>query len=229
MDHQEQPKGKPQKGAGSKDSKLSKHNKNISQALPDRKKEDALTAEVTKQMSEVQDIVFAPWQRNVIKLQSQGWSFERIIEVGEKKRKATGTDRPGFRKPIYPSRKTLYAYLGSQPEFRESCDKAFAFAVDAEAQRTLELSKSLDQIPGLKPAELVNARDKRIQRTLQVAGRIMPDKWGEQSEADREVIVFEASGGWVPTRMVKGVPGQGSEADIAAERWRKIREEAKDA
>ena len=130
---------------------------------------------------------------------------------------------------VFPSRQTLYAAMGQRPEFREACERAFAFAVDAEAQRTLELSKSLDQIEGLKPAELVNARDKRIQRTLQVAGRIMPDKWGEQAEADREVIVYEPYGGWVPTNLAKGSPGQGGEGEAAAERWRKIREEAKDA
>jgi hypothetical protein len=65
----------------------------------------------------------------------------------------------------------------------------YALAVFAEAQRTLELSMSLDSIKGLKPPELANARV--IQSTLQVAGR--------------------------------------PRAEAAAERWRKMREEAKDA
>jgi hypothetical protein len=221
--------GKAQKKStsGGRDSHTAKVNKNITQALPDRVKQDSLEAAAAKEMSEVQATVFQPWQRNVIKLQSQGWSFERIIERGIARRRETG--RPSPKRVMYPSRKLLYAFLGSQPEFRESCDKAFEFAVDAEAQRTLELAKSLDQIEGLKPPELVNARDKRIQRTLQVAGRIMPDKWGEQAEGDREVIVFEASGGWVPVKTVQGVPGQGDEGGAAREKWRKMREEAKDA
>ena len=127
---------------------------------------------------------------------------------------------------MLPSRKTLFTATKNQPEFKEECERTFAFAVDAEAQRTLELSKSLDQIPGLKPSELVSARDRRIQRTLQIAGRIHPDKWGEQATSEREVIVFEPYGGWVPTNLATGGPGQGAEAEAAAERWRKMREKA---
>jgi hypothetical protein len=228
--HREQIKGKAQKGAGGKDSKLTKRNKNVTTGLTDRNKEAKLESDVTREMQEAQETVFAPWQLRVIELQAQGWSFEKIIEEGEKKRKATKTNHPGMRKILLPSRKTLYLATSSHPEFAEACEKAYSFAVDSEAQRTLELAKSLDTIPGLKPPELVTARDKRIQRTLQIAGRIKPDKWGEQSEADREVIVFEPYGGWVPTNVVKdGDPGQGAEAQSAAGRWRKMREEARDA
>ena len=222
-------KGKDQKGQGGKDSKLTKRNKNVTTGLPDRKKEAKLEADVTREMAEVQEVVYEPWQLRVIELQSQGWSFEKIIEIGENERKQTGKAHPGRRKVGLPSRHTLYTGLLNHPEFRETSEKAFAFAVDAEAQRTLELAKSLDQIVGLKPPELVAARDKRIQRTLQVAGRIHPDKWGEQATADREVIVFEPYGGWVPQATLHGAPGQGGEAESAVERWRKIREEAKDA
>jgi hypothetical protein len=220
-------KGKAQKGAGGRDAKRQKANKNITSALVDRNKEAKAVSDVTREMQEIGDTIFEPWQRNVIKLQAQGWSFEKIIEHGEKKRKQTGMHHP--KRIVWPSRTLLYKALGNLPEFKEATEKAFAFAVDAEAQRTLELTKSLDSIEGLKPYELVQARDKRIQRTLQVAGRIMPDKWGEQSEGDREVIVFEPYGGWIPTNTIKGAPGQGSEGESAAERWRKMREEAKDA
>ena len=217
---------KKQHGQGSKDSKLEKRNKNVSSALPDRQKQAKEVAEISAGLAE-QETVFLPWQLNVIKLQSQGWSFEKIIEHGEKRRRETG--RPHPTRIIWPSRKLLYQTMGQRPELREACDKAFAFAVDAEAQRTLELAKSLDSIADLKPYELVQARDKRIQRTLQVAGRIMPDKWGELAQGDREVIVFEPYGGWLPTNTIKGSPGQGAEAESAAERWRKMRQEAKDA
>jgi len=160
-----------------------------------------------------------------------------------------------------PSRYTLYTSTKERPEFKETCERAYSFAVDAEAQRNLELAISLDkeheellnlikELPDTKDLDplqkvlakiksievripvtrdLVNARDKRIQRTLQVAGRIMPDKWGELAEADREVIVFEPYGGWVPTNLARGVPTQGAEAETAAERWAKMRREAKDA
>ena len=222
----QRPQAKKPAGAGGKDSRLQKRNKNVTAAFSDRNKENELAAEVSKQLLEQEETVFEPWQRNVIKLQSQGWSFERIIEVGEERRRQTGI-RP--KRIVWPSRTLLYTSMNQRPEFREACEKAFAFACDAEAQRTLELAKSLDGINGLRPNEIVNARDKRIQRTLQVAGRIMPDKWGELAEADREVIVFEPYGGWVPTNLARGVPTQGAEAETAAERWAKMRREAKDA
>jgi predicted flap endonuclease-1-like 5' DNA nuclease len=251
---------KKQTGQGSKDSKLTKRNKNVTSALPDREKEAREVADVSERMAAV-ETVFEPWQKRVIDLQAQGWSFARIIEAGENRRKQTGTARPGRRVVELPSRQTLFESTREHPEFKETCERAYAFAVDSEAQRGLELSVSLDKehedllrilkkppkVDGLDPAgkallmskfmesripvtrDLVNARDKRIQRTLQIAGRIHPDKWGEQATSEREVIVFEPYGGWVPTNTLKGSPGQGGEAESAVERWKKMREEAKDA
>jgi hypothetical protein len=220
---------KKQHGQGSKDSKLEKRNKNVSSALPDRQKEAKEVSEISAAMSE-QETVFEPWQLRVIELQSQGWSFEKIIEAGEKARKEKkGKATWGRGAVILPSRKTLWKATTTRPEFKEICEKSYAFAVDAEAQRTLELSKSLDQIPDLKPSQLVEARYKRIQTTLTIAGRIHPDKWGQLATSEREVIVFEPYGGWLPTNTIKGAPGQGAEAESAAERWRKMRQEAKDA
>jgi len=221
----------PQKkahGQGSKDSKLTKRNKNVTTGLPDREKEAREVADVSRRMGEV-ETVFEPWMERVIELQSQGWSFSKIIEEGQKQRKQTNTNRPGRRTVVLPSRQTLFQAARERPEFKETCERAYAFAVDSEAQRTLELTMSLDQEADLKPFERVRSRDMRIQRTLQIAGRIHPDKWGEQATSEREVIVFEPYGGWVPTNTLKGAPGQGGEAESAAERWRKMREEAKDA
>ena len=222
--------GKAQKGQGGRDSKLTKHNKNVTSSLTDRNKEAKMEAEVSKQLSSVEETVFLPWQIRVIELQAQGWSFAKIIEEGEKKRKEIkGNQTWGRNKIILPSRKTLFKATSDQPGFKEACERAFVFAVDAEAQRTIELAKSLDEIAGLEAMNLVNARDKRIQRTMQIAGRIMPDKWGEQAESEREVIVFEPYGGWLPTaRATSGDPGQGTEAEEARERWKKMREESKD-
>jgi hypothetical protein len=225
----DQPKGKAQKGAGAKDARAAKTNRNIKASLPDRQKEAKAVEQVQREMAETETI-YEPWQKRVLDLQAQGWSFERIIEEGERQRKQVKPNATwGRNKVLLPSRFTLWKATSSQPEFKEECEKRYAFAVDAEAQRTLELSVSLDQIPGMKPAELVSARDRRIQRTLQIAGRIHPDKWGEQATGEREVIVFEPYGGWVPTNLSKGGPGQGAEAEAASERWRKMREEAKDA
>lgn len=218
-----------QKGAGGKDSKLQKRNKNVTSALTDRKKESDLEAEVNKQLASVEDTVFEPWHKRIIELQSKGWSFEKIIREGEAKRREMGVTRPSKAAVMLPSRKLLYQTLAAMPALREECDKAFAFAVDGMAQETIELADSLDAREGLKPYEWVQARDKRIGRRLHVAGRLMPDKWGERSEADREVIVFEPMGGWMPQNVVKaGSPGQGTEADEARERWAKMRLEAVD-
>jgi len=38
--------------------------------------------------------------------------------------------------------------------------------------------------------------------------------------------VYEPYDGWVPTNIIKNAPGQGPEAEAAAERWKKIRERA---
>ena len=251
---------KKQHNQGAKDQKLTKRNKNVTTGLPDREKE-AREVDVSKRMGEV-ETVFEPWMERVIELQSQGWSFERIIEEGERLRKQTKPNATwGRNKVLLPSRYTLWKGTKDRPEFKEEAERAYAFAVDAEAQRGLELAVSLDKehsdllelvkgipdVEGLDPVQkvlalvksvearipvardLVNARDKRIQRTLQITGRIHPDKWGEQATSEREVIVFEPYGGWVPTNTLKGSPGQGSEAENAAERWKKMREEAKDA
>ena len=228
----DEPRGpsKPQKGQGAKDSKLTKRNKNITSSLPDRNKERQLEADVNREMKDLQETIFEPWMQRVIELQSAGWSFERIIREGEKKRKETGTARPGYRKDVLlPSRKLLYTTLHDRPELAEECDKAQRFASDSFAQENRELADTLDEREGLKPFEWVQARHRRIRHRYHHAARLYPDKWGEQSTSEREVIVFEPYGGWQPTNTIKGAPAQGAEAEAAAERWRKIREAAKDA
>jgi len=224
-DREQKPKGKDLKGAGSKDAKLQKRNKNVTSDLPDRQKEAKLEAEVRREMAESGETIFEPWQLRVIELQAAGWSFERIIREGEKERDRMGTRHKGFREVSLPGRATLYTALNDLPNLREACEKAFRFAVDSQAQETIELANSLDQRKGLRPYEWVQARDKKIGRRLQVAARLHPDKWGDLATSEREVIVFEPYGGWVPTNLAKGAPGQGPEAEAAAERWKKMREE----
>lgn len=223
------PQGKKSKGEGSKDAKRSKTNKNLTSALPDRAKEAALEDAAAKSLSE-RETVFEPWQRQVIRLQSQGWSLTAIINKGiEARRNVKGGkgNRRGYAR--LPGVTKLFESLRERPEFRETCRTAFAFSVDAIAQETLLLFRSLDQIPGLKGRDLVDARYKRGIGTLNVAGRIVPGVWGEQSDVEREVIVMEVGGGWIPTRTISGVVGQGREAEEAAERWKKLRADAKDA
>jgi hypothetical protein len=224
-----QPKGKANKGTGGKDQKRVRANKNITQNLPDRAKEAALESDITKQMDSVAETVFEPWERQLIRLQSMGWSLTKIIEKGvEARQKAKDkgeVKRRGF--AAIPGVVKVFMTLRAKPELREACRNAFAFSVDSIAQETLLLFRSLDQVPGLKGKDLVDERYKRGLGTLNVAGRIVPDLWGEHNEGEPEVIVFEASGGWVPTQLANG-PGQGKEAQEAAGKWRKRREEAKD-
>ena len=137
-DRAQKPLGKAPKGQGGKDVKLEKRNRNVNTSLPDRQKEAKEVSEISAAMSE-QETVFEPWQLRVIELQSQGWSFEKIIEAGEKARKEKkGNATWGRGAVILPSRKTLWKATTTRPEFKEVCEKSYAFAVDSEAQRTLE-------------------------------------------------------------------------------------------
>ena len=127
-DRAQKPLGKAPKGQGGKDVKLEKRNRNVNTSLPDRQKEAKEVSEISAAMSE-QETVFEPWQLRVIELQSQGWSFEKIIEAGEKARKEKkGNATWGRGAVILPSRKTLWKATTTRPEFKEVCDKAYAFA-----------------------------------------------------------------------------------------------------
>jgi hypothetical protein len=230
MDPKDQPKAKGQaKGPGSKDSKLTKHNKNVTSNLTDRKKEQALEAEVIKEMADVQETVFAPWQRQVIELQLQGWSFEAIIRRAMQARQNV---KSGKRKDIrwarIPARRQFFDALRNQPEYREACQYAFNSAVESLAQETVALTRELDQVAGLKGRDLVDAKYKRILASLNIAERRVTG-WQRDADVDMEVIVFEAHGGWVPTNRVVGSAGQGDEAETARGKWEKMRKEAQDA
>lgn len=219
--------GKHQKGTSDKNKKLAARNKNVTSSFSDRNKEAKQEADVNREMQE-SETVFEPWQVRVIELQAAGWSFERIIKAGDERRRQTGKHRPRTKEIELPSRQTLYLATKARPEFYEECEKAYRFAIDSKAQETVELAESLDERRGLKPYEWVQARDKRIRHIHHVAGRLHPDKWGDLATSEREVIVFEPYGGWVPTNLASGSPGQGVEAEAAVLRWKRMRAEAKD-
>lgn len=225
-----QPKGKPQKGQGGKDSKLTHRNKNVSSDLPDRQKEAKEVAEISEKMA-AQGDTFLPWQHQVIELQLQGWSFEAIIRKAEEARakiKAGNRTRKYIRWARIPSRRPFFEALKEQPGYKEACTYAFNFSVECLAQETIGLTRELDQVPDLKGRDLVDAKYKRILASMNIAERRLAS-WQRDQQGETEVIVFEPYGGWIPTNTIKGSPGQGAEAESAAERWRKMREEAKDA
>lgn len=231
---------KKQHNQGSKDSKLTKRNKNVSTALPDREKEAREVADVSKRMGDMTEIVFEPWQKQVIELQLQGWPFEAIIKRGEEARaaiRAGNRERKHTRWARIPCRQLFFEALKQQPGYKEACVYAFNFAVEGLAQEAVVVTRELDQVKyadgkPLAGRDLVEAKYKRILASMNIAERRLSG-WQRDQQGETEVIVFEPYGGWVPTntgRLADGrIIGQGPEGESAAERWKKMREEAKDA
>jgi len=223
MANEQKPQGKAQKGQGGKDSKLAKRNKNVTAALSDRVKEDALAAEVTKQMEEV-ETSFTPQEQAILQLRRMGWSFERIRRFGEKERKGRGEKHSLIPSHIERLRET-------RPEFEEEAQKKYNRYVEDKAEEVLRLASRMKSQRGLSDKVLdiadrllkekdpqtrdaiwkwcqiqilhgtrkVQAIHNEVGRDLQVAAARVSDKWGPNAEADREVIVFEPHGGWVPS------------------------------
>jgi hypothetical protein len=219
----------PKKGAGGHDKKLTKHNRHVSSALPDRAKTQKAEDEMTEKLRLSRILKADPRGEGhgkqygldtfavIIGLRREGLTIAQIGKIGK-----LGNVR-------IPSSKVIYKLQESNPELREASNKAFGDAVREGAEETLSLARSLDKVKGLKGRTLVEARDKRIARQLQIARQRLPDEWGGQQEGEPEVIVFEPYGGWIPTNIIKNAPGQGPEGEAAAERWRKMRKEGKDA
>jgi hypothetical protein len=79
----------------------------------------------------------------------------------------------------------------------------------AELRELMEQARKLPKIRGLKAAQkvaaidkmisrildaqsaLLTAQDKRVHRTLQIAGRVLPDEWGEKTEGTSNMIVID--------------------------------------
>lgn len=250
----QRPQGKLQKGSttGGRDSKRAARNKNLTQELPDRGKEAALEAEVVKSLEERKESAFTPQEQEVLRLRAQGWSFYRIRKFGEKARKGAGKgthfiipthvdrlrrERPEFREE---SDKRYDEYV------EDKAENVLRLAAQMKRQRGLseEVLRDADKMlhekdPGKRDAmykrcliylqhgwRRARAIYDETGRDLQVASVRIPDKWSERNEGEREVIVHEVYGGWIPVRTVTGIPGQGPEAEEARKRWQKIREEA---
>jgi hypothetical protein len=131
-----------------------------------------------------------------------------------------------------PSTGALYSWLDDKPEFAEQYEEAYNDFINEQAEESIHLAMSLDSVPGVKGYNLVQARDKRIMRQLQIAGVRLRKKWGPEAETGGDTIVIEVSGGWNPlpsTALADSPNGQGVEAAKAAERWKAIREGAADA
>jgi hypothetical protein len=110
-----------------------------------------------------------------------------------------------------------------------------------ESEQLLELraeAKRMARVKGLKGAEkvaaidkmiartvdlstaLLNAQDKRVHRTLQIAARQLPAEWGEHTEGETDMIVLDVGlGGPIKTLGLPGEPdGQNVQARLAMKR-----------
>jgi len=94
---------------------------------------------------------------------------------------------------------------------------------EGQLSELLEAAKKLPSIKGLKPAQrvkaidamisrtidastaLLNAQDKRVHRTLQIAARQLPAEWGEHTEGETDMIVLDVGlGGPIKTLALPG-------------------------
>ncbi len=117
-----------------------------------------------------------------------------------------------------------------EPDFAEAVESAFNDAVEEAAKGTLALTESMTKVRGLKGLSKVLAIDKRIQRTLQIAARRIPDRWGERVQPVAETVIFEIGLSTVKSTDGPGTAdGQNAKAGQAAADWSKIRESATDA
>ncbi len=238
--------------AGGKDNRLQKANRNVSRSLSDRVKEEKQEKEVARGLAEEQlQKAFTPQEQAVIDLHAQGLSFRTIGRMGKtfgekdslghKKRyllpsqssiRRWRAERPEFKEE---SEKALNTYIEScaQEAMRfvrslrklrgvsdSVLDDADKLAKEKDAGKRDALFKKLNIY--LRHAEVkVRSINCEVRNTLDIAGRRVAS-WQEGNAEAGEVIVFEPYGGWVPTNILKGSPGQGPEGEAAAERWKAI-------
>lgn len=226
--------GASKSGQAKQDGKLLRHNKNISTGLPDIKAEMLKEEDTAQRMrkSRTAGLAAADERKKghgkrygleafalIAALRRDGLSFRQIAKIGS----MGGVQIP----PI----DTLYRLQEEHPELKEAWSKAFSDAVREGAEETVGLARTLTEgghYQRLEGKDKVRALNARIGRQLQIARQRLPDEWGGDQMGEREVIVFEAAGGWSPAIAVSGDPGQGDEAAAARERWRVLRSQAEE-
>jgi hypothetical protein len=248
------PEGKKPKGAGGKNNRAMKANKNIATSLPDRVKEGKQEKEVSRGLAEEQlQRAFTIQEQAVIDLHAEGLSFRTIGRMG----KTFGErDSLGHKKRyLLPSQSSIRRWRAERPEFKEESEKALNSYIDSCAQEAMRLVRSLRKLRGvsddvledadkliaekdagkrdaifkraniyLRHAEVkVRSINSEVRNTLDIAGRRVAI-WQEGNAEAGEVIVFEPYGGWVPTNLAKGGPGQGPDAEAAVERWKAMQQ-----
>jgi hypothetical protein len=214
------------KSVGSKDAKKAKRFRGQDLTLPDREKESKAEADAADklrlQRREALSREISPDQK---------YSLETMERVIEYRREGLTTLQIG-QLPGMPSRQALYNWLDDKPEFLEQFNSAYNDFVREKAEAMLHKVEEMDKVKGLRGYNMVQAMDKQVMRTLQIAGVRLRKEWGPEVETGGDTIVIEVSGGWNPapaTALPQDANGQGAEAARAADRWKGIREGAVDA
>jgi hypothetical protein len=213
------------KGQGSKDARLTKRNKNLTSDLPDRQKAQAaedsmaerLVAADTRRTNKGNIQYGLDTMAVILGMRRDGLTLEQIAA-----KRQIGTIK-------LPCAATISDIAHANPEFSEAMKRARKEYERSIVEDSIQQIPKISRVPGLKGATKARALADHARVGLALGRQALPEDYSGDQDAEVEVIVFETSGGWVPTRIarrVDGVPmGQGVEGDAAAERWRKIREQ----
>ena len=209
---------KPSSTAGH-DVRLQKRNRNVASSLPDREKQGKAEADMIERLRLQKIVDSDPRAENAI------YPAEVRADVLMRRREGLSA-RQIARLKGYPSYRTIHDWREGDPTFAEAWEKEYDLYAAEEAEEVLpSLVKPMRAVRGLKGTGKIFALKTQADLTLRIAATRSPAKWGNQTSEDREVIVFETYGGWIPTDTIKGSPGQGAEAEAAAERWKETARE----
>ena len=209
--------------AGSRDAKALRNNanRNVEAAeMPDLAKENAIAERLGRRGHAAHQPAMV---KRVLKYAEMGYSPTKIASFKRMPHYTTiytwMRDDPEFAEEF----RTRYrSYVDDQA--RQLLPIAAEWGKETEDLKAMLLqSKKLSRLKGLKPFErvqavdkaiqrsvdistaLVNAQEKRVQRTLQIAGRQLPNEWGERAEGESTTIVIDV-GREGPTKTLN-LPG----------------------
>jgi hypothetical protein len=204
------------KTTGSKDAKALAHNKNRSLEapdMPDLTKEKAIVQSATHPRGHgaYSDRV----REQVLALAEQGWSLSKMPNIAGVTRKRAIPHRmtlyrwrredPDFDDEF---RARYKQYVDDQA--RQMLHIVSRWGTDeSELAELIEHAKRLPKLKGLKPAErveavnkmiqrvvdlksaMVNAQEKRVAKTLLIAGKQLSDEWGDNVESGGNMVVID--------------------------------------
>jgi len=227
------------KSSGAKDAKSLKHNPNRNleaAAMPDIDKENAIAERLASRGTTSKP---AAMVKRVLKYAEQGYSPTKISQIKRMPHFTTiyawMREDPDFAEEF----KSRYrSYVDDQA--RQLLPIASEWGKQSQdLQDMLSRAKKLSRSKALKPFErvqavdraiqrsvdlstaIVNAQDKRIHRTLQIAARQMPQDWGEHADGDSAMVVIDVSlSEQIKTIGLPGTPDGQNVKALEAGRWK---------